>query len=173
MELSRNGLKKIILMNGHGGNNSFLAFFCQAQLASAKDYIVVLFQPDPDQATMTQINSLKKTTLDGHAGEEETSMMYFIRPDLVHPEMAKTQSGEDQARLKQLPYAYTGIWWYAKFPNHYAGDGSQYSKELGAMLIKSDASQLAELIKYLKTDNSVKKLQEEFNTGAQNPANFR
>jgi len=169
-ELSRNGLKKIILMNGHGGNNSFLAFFCQAQLASAKDYIVVLFQPDPDPATKTQINSLKKTTLDGHAGEEETSMMYFIRPDLVHSEMAKTQSGEDQSRLKQLPYAYTGIWWYAKFPNHYAGDGSQYSKELGETLIKSDAAQLAELIKYLKTDISIKKLQEEFNTKAQNPA---
>jgi creatinine amidohydrolase len=169
-ELSRNGLKKIILMNGHGGNNSFLAFFCQAQLASVKDYIVVLFQPDPDEDAQKKISALKKTQLDGHAGEEETSMMYLIRPDLVHPEMAKTQSGEDQARLKQLPYAYTGIWWYAKFPNHYAGDGSQYSKELGTMLIKSDASQLAELIKYLKTDTSVKKLQDEFNSRAQNPA---
>jgi creatinine amidohydrolase len=172
-ELSRNGLKKIILMNGHGGNNNLLAFFCQAQLASVKDYIVVLFQPDPDEEAQKKINALKKTQLDGHAGEEETSMMYFIRPDLVHPEMAKTQSGEDQARLKQLPYAYTGIWWYAKFPNHYAGDGSQYSKELGAMLIKNDASQLAELIKYLKTDNSIKKLQDEFNSRAQNPANSR
>jgi hypothetical protein len=37
-------------------------------------------------------------------------------------------------------------------------------------LIKSDAAQLAELIKYLKTDISIKKLQEEFNTKAQNPA---
>lgn len=173
LELSRNGLKKIILLNGHGGNNNFLGYFCQSQLSGPRDYVVVLFEPDPDQTTRSQINSLKKTTMDGHAGEEETSMMYFIRPDLVHPEMAKTQSGEDQARLKQLPYAYTGIWWYAKFPNHYAGDGSQYSKELGEMLIKSDASQLAGLIKYLKTDNSVKKLQEEFNTRAQNPANSR
>jgi creatinine amidohydrolase len=38
-ELSRNGLKKIILLNGHGGNNSFVQYFCQAQLASPKDYI--------------------------------------------------------------------------------------------------------------------------------------
>ena len=43
-ELSRNGLKKIILMNGHGGNTSFLQYFCQSQLAGPKDYIVVLFQ---------------------------------------------------------------------------------------------------------------------------------
>lgn len=173
MELSRNGLKKIILMNGHGGNNHFLGYFCQSQLSGPRDYVVVLFEPDPDPETMKQINSLKKTTFDGHAGEEETSMMYIIRPDLVRPEMAKTQSGEDQARLKQLPYAYTGIWWYARYPNHYAGDGSQYSKELGAMLIKSGASELAELIKYLKTDTSVAKLQEEFNTRAKSPASNR
>ena len=169
-ELSRNGIKKIILLNGHGGNNNFLGYFCQYQLSGPRDYIVVLFEPDPDETTRAQINSLRKTTFDGHAGEEETSMIYFIRPDLVHPEMAGTQSGEDQARLKQLPYAYTGIWWYARYPNHYAGDGSQYSKELGETLIKGDATQLAELIKYLKKDNSVRKLQEDFNSRAKNPS---
>src|SRR5512133_3309514 len=89
-ELSRNGLKKIVLMNGHGGNNNFLEYFCQAQLSGAQDYTVVLFQPDPDQATRKQINSLKKSQLDGHAGENETSMMYYIRPDLVHPEAANS-----------------------------------------------------------------------------------
>jgi creatinine amidohydrolase len=168
-ELSRNGLKKIVLLNGHGGNNNFLEYFCQAQLAGPKDYIIVFFQANPDRAALEKINSLRKTKTDGHAGEEETSIMYFIRPDLVHPEMANAQSGEDQARLKQLPYAYTGIWWYAKFPNQYAGDGSQYSRELGELLVKSDASQLAELIRYLKTDNSIKTLQEEFYKRTENP----
>lgn len=168
-ELSRNGLKKIILMNGHGGNNSFLQYFCQTQLASPRDYIVVIFQPEQNQATQKEINSLKKSKSDGHAGEEETSMMYVIRPDLVHADMAKNQSGEDQARLKQLPYGYTGIWWYARYPNHYAGDGSYYSKELGELLINSDAGQLAELIKFLKKDNSIKALTEEFYSRAKNP----
>jgi creatinine amidohydrolase len=168
-ELSRNGLKKIILLNGHGGNNSFVQFFCQAQLASPKDYIVVLFQPSPDESSQKAINALKKTKLDGHAGEEETSMMYYIRPDLVHAENARSQSGEDQARLKDMPFGYTGIWWYARFPNHYAGDGSQYSKELGELLIKSDADQLAQLISYLKKSNSVETLTKEFNSRAVAP----
>jgi creatinine amidohydrolase len=168
-ELSRNGLKKIILLNGHGGNNSFVQYFCQAQLATPKDYIVVLFQPSPDESSQKAINALKKTTHDGHAGEEETSMMYFIRPDLVHSEIAKSQSGEDQARLKDLLFGYTGIWWYARFPNHYAGDGSQYSKELGELLIKSDADQLAELISYLKKSNSIETLTKEFNDKAVAP----
>jgi creatinine amidohydrolase len=169
MELSRNGLKKIILVNGHGGNNHFLGFFCQAQLSGMKDYVVVLFQPGPDQPTQVKINSLKKTTYDGHAGEEETSMMYVIRPDLVHNDVANTQSGTDQAKLKDLPFAYTGVWWYARFPNHYAGDGSKFSKELGNLLISSDAGQLAELIRYLKSDISLKNLQDEFLNKAQNP----
>jgi creatinine amidohydrolase len=168
-ELSRNGLKKIVLMNGHGGNDNFLKYFCQAQLAGQRDYIVVLFQPDPDKATQKKINSLKKSTLDGHAGEEETSMMYHIRPDLVDVNTANSQSGADQARLKQLPFGYTGIWWYAKFPNHYAGDGSNYSKELGELLISSEAAQLAELIRFLKTDNSVESLYEEFYKKAKTP----
>jgi creatinine amidohydrolase len=169
MELSRNGLKKIILMNGHGGNTNFLQYFCQAQLEGQKDFVVVLFQPDPDSETQKAIRAIKKTTLDGHAGEDETSMMYYINPALVDVQAAGTQSGADQKRLN-IPYGYTGIWWYARFPNHYAGDGTFFSKELGELLLKSDASQLAVLIKFLKTDNSIKDLQDEFGKRAANPA---
>ena len=79
-ELSRNGLKKIILFNGHGGSTYFLQYFCQAQLAARKDYIVVLFRGGPDDTMDKEINKLKVATLDGHAGEEETAMMSFIRP---------------------------------------------------------------------------------------------
>jgi creatinine amidohydrolase len=168
-ELSRNGLKKIVLLNGHGGNNSFLQYFCQAQLANQKDYIVVLFQPEPGADAQKAINALKKSKSDGHAGEEETSMMYYIRPDLVHADLAKNQSGEDQGHLKDLPFGYTGTWWYARFPNHYAGDGSFYSKELGELLIKTDAGQLSQLVKFLKSNNSVENLMKEFYNRSANP----
>jgi creatinine amidohydrolase len=167
-ELSRNGLKKIVLMNGHGGNTNFLEYFCQSQLASSRDYVVVLFQPHTNPETQKTIMSLRKTPFDDHAGEEETSMVYSINPGLMDTGAAGTQSGEDQRRLK-IPFGYTGIWWYAKFPNHYAGDGTQYKKELGELLIKSDASQLAELVKYLKTNNSIEKLQKEFYLRSANP----
>ena len=45
-EMARNGIKKIILVNGHGGNNNLFSYFCQAQLAEQKDYTVVFFRPD-------------------------------------------------------------------------------------------------------------------------------
>jgi creatinine amidohydrolase len=169
-ELSRNGLKKIILLNGHGGNTSFLQFFCQSQLASQKDFIVVLFQPVSNPEYAEEIKSLKKATLDGHAGEDETSMIYYINPAWVDQEALKNESGLDQNRLGKLPFGYTGIWWYSKFPNHFESDYNQPNKRLGELLITSDANQLVELIRFLKKDNTIQQLQEEFFKKAQNPA---
>jgi creatinine amidohydrolase len=168
-ELARNGLKKIILLNGHGGNTSFLQFFCQSQLAEQKDFVVVLFSPESDPVLDREISALKKAKLDGHAGEEETSMMYVIRPDLVDKSAIKNESGLDQGRLKGLQNGYTGIWWYARYPNHYASDVAQPDEKLGKLLIEKDATQLASLIKFLKNDNSIEKLQEEFFKRAENP----
>ena len=166
-EMSRNGIKKIIIVNGHGGNNSLFAYFCQAQLAERKDYTVVFFQPD-DSAVDEETEKLRKTDYGGHADEVETSMVYAVRPDLVHADRASSQSGRDQARLA-IPYGYTGIWWYSSFPNHYAGDGSEPNIDIGEMNFKTRAEQLAELISFLKTNDTATELQQQFYKEAENP----
>src|SRR4029077_16775356 len=39
-EMARNGCRKIMIVNGHGGNTALLQYFAQTQLDTAKDYIV-------------------------------------------------------------------------------------------------------------------------------------
>jgi creatinine amidohydrolase len=168
-EIARNGIKKIVLVNGHGGNNSFLPFFCLTQLEKQRDYCVVLFQPRTDPKVAEKLKKLRETKTGGHAGETETSMMQVSRPDLVHMDRAKDQSGRDLARLKHLPTNYTGIFWYAQFPNHYAGDGSYAKPELGELLINSQADQLVDLIKILKKDDTILNLQNRFYNESKNP----
>jgi creatinine amidohydrolase len=168
-ELARNGIRKIILVNGHGGNDSLLRYFCQSQLESRRDYAVYLFDPVFDAATEARLAKLRKTTLDGHAGEEETSVMLAHHSDLVHLDRAGAESGEDLKRLDGLKYAYTGIWWYAGQPNHYRGDGSVGNKEFGQALFEAESGLLAEMVRSVKKDTVTLELQKRFFDDATKP----
>ena len=165
-EMARNGCRKIVIVNGHGGNNSLLPLFAQAQLASARDYVVYVFGlPTEDVSGRPAL----KTPFDMHAGEVETSNMLIARPDLVHQDRATQQSGADQQRQSLPGSVYTGIWWYARFPNHYAGKGEAANKELGAFDQKEWSRQIAAAIKAIKADDVSLKLQDQFYQDAQHP----
>jgi creatinine amidohydrolase len=111
----------------------------------------------------------KKTTNDQHAGESETSKMMIAHPDLVHQDRATSESGADQHREHLPPGVYTGIWWYASFPDHYSGDGSVANRELGEYQMKWWIDSLAQAIVAIKADDVSLKLQTEFNEKAAHP----
>jgi creatinine amidohydrolase len=97
-----------------------------------------------------------------HAGESETSNMMISHPDLVHQDRAASESGADQARQKIPEEVYTGIWWYTRFPNHYSGDGSAATKELGEFQMKWWIDAVVKAIRAVKADDVSLKLQKEF-----------
>lgn len=157
-EMARNGCKKVMIVNGHGGNNSLLPYFAQTQLDKPHDYVVYVFNElEPDKG-----GPAMKTSMDMHAGERETSNTMVSRPDLVHMDRAKNESGADQARQKIPENVYTGIWWYTRFPNHYAGDGSAANKELGEYSMNWWVDAIAKAIQEVKADDVSPKLQKEF-----------
>lgn len=165
-EMSRNGCKKIIIVNGHGGNLELLPFFAQAQLEKQHDYVVYVYWWS---RTPNDGGPKLKDKVNEHAGEGETSMMMVSRPDLVHQDRAGEESGADLNRQHLPPGVYTGIWWYAKFPEHYAGNGAFASKAEGEFDMKSWENGIANVIRAVKADQTSLELQNEFYQKAKHP----
>jgi creatinine amidohydrolase len=168
-EMSRNGCKKIVIVNGHGGNNSLLPYFAQTQLETPHDYVVYVQGLARSGPGEPQHRSNPAT--DMHAGESETSMSLVTRPDLVHLDRASRESGADQARVKLPDGLYTGIWWYARFPNHYAGEGAVASRELGEFEAKTWVTGIVQAIRAVKADQESLRLQNEFYERSKRPLN--
>jgi len=162
-EIARNGFDKIVILNGHGGNPEFLRFFMQSQLNKRKNYVVYLYTPEQDAAYVEKYKKMSKSDPSGdmHAGERETSTLLYLRPDLMRMAQAEKESGANQDRLA-VPGVYTPIWWYAGFPNHYAGEGAKATKELGQLIVEHEISSFTKALKAVKADATALKLQNEF-----------
>jgi creatinine amidohydrolase len=162
-EIARNGLKKIVLVNCHGGNNSFLPFFTEWQLSSPRDYVTYLVQP---HKVLFGLSSLPwDAEIDGHAGPGETSLMLRARPDLV--DMSSIPSFDEGQALKRLQAleeagVRTGMWWYADYPTHYAGNAAPATAEVGEELFERMTQYVVRAVQAIKADTETAGLQQEF-----------
>jgi len=164
-EMGRNGCKKVIIVNGHGGNENLLPYFAQTQLDAPHEYVVYV-QWGHDA---TKKARAEKNGPDWHAGETEASNMLVTHPNLTHMDRANNESGADQKRVRLPENVYTGIWWYARFPNHYSGDGSTATKEQGEEDLQAWITTVVRAIRAVKADEESLKLQNEFYEKSRKP----
>lgn len=170
-EVARNGLKKVVLVNAHGGNFGLLALFNMLPLYSPRDYVIYIVQPFGPQVAAVEVPWERST--DGHAGPGETSMILKVQPDLVHMDkVPDDDEGKALSRLQTLREAgvQTGVWWYADHPTHYQGDAHPATADAGDRLFEAMAQTVANAVRVIKADTEAKRLQDEFYAGSQTPS---
>ncbi len=161
-EVGRNGFRKIVLYNGHGGNQHLLGFLAQCSLWEHKPYTLYLHRDRLSDERRRRWEQALETTLHGHACECETSMTLANHPELVQMDAVPQEPAEPRRRGDGVPGAYAGISWYANYPEHYAGDARTASAEKGRILRELAVESLAEFIAAVKADEALPALEDEF-----------
>lgn len=161
-EIGRNGFKKIILVNGHGGNNHLLPFLAQSALWQEKPYQLYLFHEEHTEERDRAYEQIVETKQHGHACECETSTTLANFPELVKMDRVPARPADPLGRMGHLKDNYSGIWWYGDFPEHYAGDARPASAEKGRALRQLSVDALAKHIAAVKADRTAAALEGEF-----------
>lgn len=94
MSVVKNGIRKLVIINGHGGNMPALNYAAQTINQDAGIFVCV----DTGETSDVDINALIETPNDVHAGEMETSTTMAIRPHLVRTEHLKKSVPEFSSR---------------------------------------------------------------------------
>ncbi len=162
-EIARNGLKKIVLVNAHGGNGILLDYFVRTTLQERRDYVVYYIPTSTWRMKDSDWEALGMPGGQGHGGRDETSRVMAARPGLVKMEQV-AESGPRMDRIDHLTGATVAVEWYARNPNCYGGDAdaSDASEERGRIQIDEGGRRIAKVLKAIKEDTVTPELTGEF-----------
>ncbi len=149
MSVSRNGVKKLVIINGHGGNSPALNYAAQMINRDALIFVCV----DTGETSDVDIDQIVETPNDVHAGEIETSTGLAVRPHLVRMEQAKKQVPRFSSRYLDFT-SRRGVLWYAYTrkisPSGVMGDPTRASAEKGKKIWEIMIAHLVSLVEDLK-----------------------
>jgi creatinine amidohydrolase/Fe(II)-dependent formamide hydrolase-like protein len=149
MSCARNGITKLIIVNGHGGNTPALQFAAQMINRDAMIFTTV----DTGETSDVDLEALCETPNDVHAGEIETSTALAVRPGLVNMDVAERFVPEFSNRYLNFTTR-RSIEWYARTarisPTGILGDPTLASREKGEKMWDVMIRNLVELVEDLK-----------------------
>lgn len=180
-EIARNGFKKIVLINGHGGNGAMLSNFARSVLYSKKNYMVFVYDivsawpsfremlaeidagnraaypelTDEDIAAIR--NHRENRTASGHGCLMETAMTLGTRPDLVDLSRVNEVDGSSTHYMSHIVDAkfYTPFHWMSHYPNSYTSDCHDGNSErIGRTVVSYAVDKVASAMKVLKEDTA-------------------
>ena len=163
-EIGRNGFKKILIVNGHGGNGPLLGMIGKTMLAREKPYSIYTFFPFKRYPVLT-------AQTDGHGGEQEISQMLYFHPELVKNDGIPAGYGLNMPRLEAVEKlgASTPMDWYAYHPGHLAADQTPGTVEKGEVIVQKEKDRIVALLREIKQNDTAEELYREFHARARDP----
>jgi creatinine amidohydrolase len=151
--LKRNGVRHLLFVNGHNGNNSILnvianKIYCELELAAAVSFY---FAQAADR-----VKAHSQTRRNGHACEIETSVVLYLAPQLVRTEslaageMFPTErryAFNNQPFALQVPMAFD-----KQTQNGAFGDARLADAEIGRNVVEAAITRTLEFVEAFITD---------------------
>jgi creatinine amidohydrolase/Fe(II)-dependent formamide hydrolase-like protein len=150
MSAARNGINKLIIINGHGGNTPALKYAAQMINRDTRIFTCV----DSGESSEPDISAITETPNDVHAGEVETSTTLAIRPNLVQLDKARKFIPHFSSRYLNFT-SKRSVEWYARTAKiskaGVLGDPNKASQEKGKRIWAIMIKNLVEFVEDLKS----------------------
>jgi len=156
MSAARNGIRKLVIINGHGGNGPALHFAAQLINRDARIFTCV----DSGETSDTDIARLSETPNDVHAGEIETSTTLALRPEAVRTDRLESFVPDFSSQYLDFS-SKRSVTWYTRTAriseSGILGDPTKASAEKGKQMWEVMIRNLVELVDHIK-DMSVEEI---------------
>ena len=151
--MTHHGLRRFLLVNGHGGNQALASAAVQDfGLRLDVDFVGAVMHSmlDPDDAR----DAIRGDLPTGHADEFEASYSYYLNPALVRTDaLARAELDERFDAFRTKLAAYDLEWPNpegARTRNGALGDAARGSREAGQALIEGAIAELGDMLAFLR-----------------------
>lgn len=154
--VARHGFSHIVIVNGHG-SNAPIADLAARHVVLKTEAICGAMSPNAAIDTTLAEPTLSAMRFSepggiGHAGEYETAMMLYLRPDLVQMDKAVKEIGQLKMTYFNWDYAEPSIlawqdWWSRMSASGVCGDPTVATVEFGKQVFETTVNNFITFIK--------------------------